>query len=131
MDKKNNSAKQNDIKKKPSKCKIADKHERSSINDVIYAQHEIDTHKIQIMKGIISKLKNQIDEEARKIHYLKLDLNNAQCDNNDFKKQIIALKADNDNKTKQLEKIQNKIYTDKICLIIYLIMILLIVMILY
>ena len=129
MDKKNNSAKQNDIKKKPSK--IADKHERSSINDVIYAQHEIDTHKIQIMKGIISKLKNQIDEEARKIHYLKLDLNNAQCDNNDFKKQIIALKADNDNKTKQLEKIQNKLYTDKISLIIYLIMILLIVMVLY
>ena len=135
----NNSAKKNSNKKKPVRGNVngSDKQslvackDKSSINDVIYAQHEIDTHKIQTMKVIITKLKAHIDEESRKSHYLKLDLNNAQCDNNDLKKQIIALKADNDNKTKQLEKIQNKMYTDKISLIIYLIMILLIVMILY
>jgi len=135
----NNSDKKNSNKKKPvrgnvngsDKQSLAACKDKSSINDVIYAQHEIDTHKIQTMKVIITKLKAQIDEESRKSHYLKLDLNNAQCDNNDLKKQIIALKADNDNKTKQLEKIQNKMYTDKISLIIYLIMILLIVMILY
>jgi len=135
----NNSAKKNSNKKKPVRGNVngSDKQslvackDKSSINDVIYAQHEIDTHKIQTMKVIITKLKAQIDEESRKSHYLKLDLNNAQCDNNDLKKQIIALKADNDNKTKQLEKIQTKLYTDKIGLIIYLIMILLIVMILY
>lgn len=135
----NNSAKKNSNKKKPVRGNVngSDKQslvackDKSSINDVIYAQHEIDTYKIQTMKGIISKLKVQIDEESRKSHYLKLDLNNAQCDNDELKKQIIVLKAENDSKTKQIEKIQNKMYADKISLIIYLIMILLIVMILY
>ncbi len=111
----NNSTKQNS-KKKPIKDKLnlSDKQslaackEKSSINDVIYAQHEIDTHKIQTMKVIITKLKAQIDEESRKSHYLKLDLNNAQCDNDELKKQIIVLKAEYDMKTKEIEKIKHQ-----------------------
>jgi len=121
----NNSDKKNSNKKKPVRgnVNVSDKQVKTSMNDVIYAQHEIDTHKIQTMKGIISKLKVQIDEYARTTHYLKLDLNNAQCDNDDLKKNIIALKAENDTKSKQLETLYKQIYTDKLYLIFYLVII--------
>ena len=67
----------------------------ASINEVIYAQRELDMKTIQSLKEIINNLKRDIEDESRKNHFLKLDLNNSHCDNMDLKNQNIVLNEEN------------------------------------
>lgn len=92
-------------------------HERnnssSTMTDAIYAQHELDIKTIQSLKDLIAKLNKDLDCESSKNHYLKLDLNNAQCDNNDLKKQNKFLQTENENKQKQLIELRKNIISNE------------------
>jgi len=70
-----------------------------NIINSIYAQHEIDINTISQLNKTILELKQNIKDKKRdfddvdnKMHYLKLDLCNLQCDNKDFIKEITSLK---------------------------------------
>jgi len=67
--------------------------DNSSMSDSIYAQHEVDMQTIQLLKDKMNELKIENADLDGKKHYLTLDLNNAQCDINQFKKQVSYLKA--------------------------------------
>lgn len=112
-------------------------HKRTSSNttltDAIYAQHEIDIKTIQSLKNLIKKLNNDIENESGKNHYLKLDLNNAQCDNNDLKKQNIFLQTENQKYKTQIIEYTNEIKQNYIYMTImkFIIIVLLLVGIIY
>ena len=59
-------------------------------------------------KNTITALRNEINEENKKNHYLKLDLNNVICDNNDNKNKVMQLRVELLDKNK-LINIQNDI----------------------
>lgn len=92
--------------------------EKSSIHDVIYAQREIDMKTIQKLKEVINNLKHELEDESRKVHFLKLDLNNACCDNCDLKKEIIILKENNAKQNKQIVEYKKKVYQDNIYMMV-------------
>jgi len=64
----------------------------TTMSDSIYAQHEVDMQTIQLLKDKINELKIENANLDSKKHYLTLDLNNAQCEVNDLKKQVSYLK---------------------------------------
>ena len=61
------------------------------INQSIIHNYEITISKYKIT---IANLKTEINDENKKNHYLKLDLNNAICDNNDNKNKVMQLRAE-------------------------------------
>jgi len=73
------------------------------INQTMVHEYEA---RISNYKNIIANIKNEINEENKKNHYLKLDLNNSICDNNDNKNKIMQLKSELLDKNK-LITIQN------------------------
>ena len=81
----------------------------STMTDAIYGQHEMDIKKIQSLKDLVRQKNDELECVSRKNHYLKLDLNNAQCDNNDLKKQHKFLQTENENKQKQLIELRKDI----------------------
>ena len=62
------------------------------MSDSIYAQHEVDMRTIQLLKDKMNELKIENADLDSKKHYLTLDLNNAQCEVNELKKQVSYLK---------------------------------------
>ena len=90
----------------------------ASINEVIYAQRELDIKTIHSLKEIINNLKRDIEDESRKNHFLKLDLNNSHCDNMDLKNQNIVLNEENYKHNKQIVEYKNKIYQDAIYMMV-------------
>jgi len=90
----------------------------ASINDIIYAQRELDMKTIQSLKEIINNLKREIDDESRKNHFLKLDLNNSHCDNMELKNQILVLKEETNKQNKQIVEYKNKMYQDTIYIMV-------------
>ena len=64
----------------------------TSMTDSIYAQHEVDMQTIQLLKDKMNVLKIENADLDSKKHYLTLDLNNAQCEVTDLKKQVSYLK---------------------------------------
>jgi len=83
------------VENKQKKRKVShtqSKTQDTSMSDSIYAQHEVDMQTIQLLKDKINELKIENADLDSKKHYLTLDLNNAQCDVNDLKKQVSYLK---------------------------------------
>jgi len=83
------------VENKQKKRKVShtqSKTQDTSITDSIYAQHEVDMRTIQLLKDKMNVLKIENADLDSKKHYLTLDLNNAQCDVNDLKKQVSYLK---------------------------------------
>jgi len=83
------------VENKQKKRKVShtqSKTQDTSMSDSIYAQHEVDIQTIQLLKDKINELKIENADLDSKKHYLTLDLNNAQCDVNDLKKQVSYLK---------------------------------------
>jgi len=83
------------VENKQKKRKVShtqSKTQDTSMSDSIYAQHEVDMQTIQLLKDKINDLKIENADLDSKKHYLTLDLNNAQCDVNDLKKQVSYLK---------------------------------------
>ena len=80
----------NKKKRKVSHTQV--KTQDTSMSDSIYAQHEVDMRAIQLLKDKINDLKIENADLDSKKHYLTLDLNNAQCDVNEMKKQVSSLK---------------------------------------
>lgn len=105
----------------------------ASIINTIYAQHELDVKTIQSLKDLINKLKNEIEEESRKNYYLRLDLNNSQCDNSDLKKENTFLKNDNEHKIKQITELRKNIMNNEFYMMImkFTIIVLFLISILY
>jgi hypothetical protein len=99
----------------------------ASINDIIYAQRELDMKTIQSLKEIINNLKREIDDESRKNHFLKLDLNNSHCDNMELKNQILVLKEEtnkqNNMQNKRLLEYKNNIFRYNIAIIVAIVLI--------
>lgn len=89
-----------------------------SINEVIYAQRKLDIKTIHSLKEIINNLKRDIEDESRKNHFLKLDLNNSHYDNMDLKNQNIVLNEENYKQNKQIVEYKNKIYQDAIYMMV-------------
>jgi len=83
------------VENKQKKRKVShtqSKNQDISMSDSIYAQHEVDMQTIQLLKDKINELKIENADLDSKKHYLTLDLNNAQCEVNDLKKQVSYLK---------------------------------------
>jgi len=83
------------VENKQKKRKVShtqSKTQDTSMSDSIYAQHEVDMQTIQLLKDKINELKIENADLDSKKHYLTLDLNNAQCDVNEMKKQVSYLK---------------------------------------
>jgi hypothetical protein len=83
------------VENKQKKRKVShtqSKTQDTSMSDSIYAQHEVDMRTIQLLKDKINDLKIENADLDSKKHYLTLDLNNAQCDVNEMKKQVSYLK---------------------------------------
>ena len=83
------------VENKQKKRKVShtqSKTQDTSITDSIYAQHEVDMRTIQLLKDKMNVLKIENADLDSKKHYLTLDLNNAQCDVNEMKKQVSYLK---------------------------------------
>ena len=83
------------VENKQKKRKVShtqSKTQDTSMSDSIYAQHEVDMKTIQLLKDKMNDLKIENADLDSKKHYLTLDLNNAQCDVNDLKKQVSYLK---------------------------------------
>ena len=83
------------VENKQKKRKVShtqSKTQDTSMSDSIYAQHEVDMQTIQLLKDKMNDLKIENADLDSKKHYLTLDLNNAQCDVNDLKKQVSYLK---------------------------------------
>jgi len=83
------------VENKQKKRKVShtqSKTQDTSMSDSIYAQHEVDMQTIQLLKDKINDLKIENADLDSKKHYLTLDLNNAQCDVNEMKKQVSYLK---------------------------------------
>lgn len=107
-----------------------------NIINSIYAQHEIDINTISQLNKTILELKQNIkdkkkdfDDVDNKMHYLKLDLSNLQCDNKDFIKEITSLKNEiqiQNNKIVLFEKnIKNRQFYIKIFKVSVMILLLL------
>ena len=103
----------------------------SSLNEVIYAQRELDMKTIQSLKEIVKQLQSELDNEARKNHFLKLDLNNSDCDNSDMKKQIIVLKEDNEKHKKIVLEYKDRVYKDGIYMMVMKIIIVLLIFLVF
>ena len=83
------------VENKQKKRKVSHqqfKNQDTSMSDSIYAQHEVDMRTIQLLKDKMNELKIENADLDSKKHYLTLDLNNAQCEVNDLKKQVSYLK---------------------------------------
>ena len=102
LDKKSSKIKNTNSKSGTNKSS-SNKSQINSMDDniinSIYAQHEIDINTISQLNKTILELKQNIkdkkkdfDDVDNKMHYLKLDLCNLQCDNKDFIKEITSLK---------------------------------------
>lgn len=81
-------------------------------------QHEVDTKKIQSLKDLIVKINEDLDCESRKNHYLKLDLNNAQCDNDVLKKNISVLRKEHEKAQKELIELKKESHTNELYMMI-------------
>ena len=77
---KQNSLSKNSFKNTNKTTRVS---HNNSMTDAIYGQHEIDIKTIQSLKDLVRQLNDELESVSRKNHFLKLDLNNAQCDNND------------------------------------------------
>jgi hypothetical protein len=80
------------------------------INQSMVHEYEVTIGKY---KSSISALRNEINEENKKTHYLKLDLNNAICDNNDNKNKVMQLKAELLDKNKLITIQNDTLYKNK------------------
>jgi hypothetical protein len=84
------------VENKQKKRKVSHSNSKNqdnlSMSDSIYAQHEVDMQTIQLLKDKMNELKIENADLDSKKHYLTLDLNNAQCEINDLKKQVSYLK---------------------------------------
>jgi hypothetical protein len=138
LDKKSSKIKNNNAKS--SNAKSSNKLQINSMDDniinSIYAQHEIDINTIAQLNKTILELKQNIkdkkkdfDDVDNKMHYLKLDLCNLQCDNKDFIKEITSLKNEiqiQNNKIILFEKnIKNRQFYIKILKVSVMILLLL------
>jgi hypothetical protein len=114
--------KQNSLTKNSFKNTNKKKHDinntNSTMTDAIYGQHEMDIITIQSLKDLVRQLNDELESVSRRNHYLKLDLNNAQCDNNDLKKQNKFLQTENENKQKQLIELRKDIIADQFYMMI-------------
>jgi hypothetical protein len=118
LDKKSSKIKNTNAKSSSSKS--SNKLQINSMDDniinSIYAQHEIDINTIAQLNKTILELKQNIkdkkkdfDDVDNKMHYLKLDLCNLQCDNKDFIKEIASLKNENKIQTKKIVSFEDNI----------------------
>jgi len=138
LDNKSSKIKNNNAKS--SNAKSSNKLQINSMDDniinSIYAQHEIDINTIAQLNKTILELKQNIkdkkkdfDDVDNKMHYLKLDLCNLQCDNKDFIKEITSLKNEiqiQNNKIILFEKnIKNRQFYIKILKVSVMILLLL------
>jgi len=80
------------------------------INQSMVHEYEVTIGKY---KSSISALRNEINDENKKNHYLKLDLNNAICDNNDNKNKVMQLKAELLDKNKLITIQNDTLYKNK------------------
>lgn len=81
--------------KKSSNTNNSNTTQNITMNDAIYAQHEIDNQIITKLKVQNNTLKMENQDLDSKKHYLTLDLSNAQCEIDTYKKQISYLKDQN------------------------------------
>jgi len=112
---KQNSLSKNSFKNTNKTTRVS---HNNSMTDAIYGQHEIDIKTIQSLKDLVRQLNDELESVSRKNHFLKLDLNNAQCDNNDLKKQNKFLQTENENKQKQLIELRKDIIADQFYMVI-------------
>jgi hypothetical protein len=80
------------------------------INQSMVHEYEVTIGKY---KSSISALRNEINEENKKTHYLKLDLNNAICDNNDNKNKVMQLRSELLDKNKLITIQNDTLYKNK------------------
>jgi outer membrane lipopolysaccharide assembly protein LptE/RlpB len=81
-------------------------------------KHEVDTKTIQSLKNLIVKINEDLDCESRKNHYLKLDLNNAQCDNDVLKKNISVLRKEHEKTQKEIIELKKESQTNEVYMMI-------------
>lgn len=101
------------------------------INDAIYGQHEIDRQKIQKLENFIQKLKRELDGENNINHYLKLDLNNLQIDNDTLNTEIKYLRKVNEELKKENITHITKINHNSMIIILLAIIILILIILLF
>lgn len=80
------------------------------INQSMVHEYEVTIGKY---KASISALRNEINEENKKTHYLKLDLNNAICDKNDNKNKVMQLRSELLDKNKLITIQNDTLYKNK------------------
>lgn len=100
----------------PDKIDLTNVEIERYINQTLYKQYH-DT--LDKYKQTIDKLNRELDEENKKNHYLKLDLNNAICDNIDNKNKVMQLKEELLDKTKIITVQTDTIYKKNIYIIAY------------
>jgi len=115
-----NKSKTNVTKQKSSSSK-----ERRILSDYELGQIEAERYvnqtlvqdyeeKLSKYKNTIIALRNELNEENKKNHYLKLDLNNVICDNNDNKNKVIQLRIELLDKNKLITIQNDTLYKNKI-----------------
>lgn len=116
------------IKKKMPGNNLKDKEQRqendNKMNEVIYAQHEVDTQTIIQLKQIIRKLKTTLNNESTKNHYLKLDLNNCLIDKDALTTENNYLKTLNISHSNKIKNNQLLILLLILCFILYFLILL-------
>jgi hypothetical protein len=91
---------------KPTKTESDD-----SLMQAVYIQREIDCQELEKFKKLANRLENNLKNEERKNHYLKLDLNNALVDNTNLTIKVDFL-------TKENTKLKDQEYKNKLTIII-------------
>jgi thioester reductase-like protein len=77
------------------------KSQDDNITCTIYAQRELDLQEIARLKTIMNRLESILDEESRKNHFLKLDLNNANVDNSNLQQELKVYRNENEKLKKE------------------------------
>ena len=96
--------------------------DNESLAQTLFLQKEQETHELNKFKNLSHRLENDLEEEERKNHFLKLDLNNANVDN-------INLTRQNEGLIKENTKLKEQVYKDWMTIILLKIIIALLVLV--
>lgn len=88
--------------------------------EIIYAKRESDLLDINRLKQRVRRLESHLEEEERKNHFLKLDLNNATIDNSNLQKKVVKYEAQIKQQEENITKYNNFIILQKIIIVLFI-----------
>lgn len=107
-----------DIKRKsPIRANEHSSSANAGITSAVLAQHEYDNKVINNLKQVNKSLRDEIEDLDKKLHYMKLDMNNLQVENNDLKESLTIMKNNYDKQSKQLSDIKDTVHGNTIYII--------------